>query len=202
MDANQQIPTPSVKALSGVEFLLIDSNAPSRVMIESASNAVKAGASVFFEPTSVPKAKQICENDSFIKNVSYAFPNEDELLAMSNTSVEGESTTDDLEHVKHAASNLLGRMRSDSSAHVVVTLGPRGVLLASKSGGPDSSVEHTVFPAEAISKVSSNGAGDTLCGAFIHALLNGADEKQAVRFGMKAAILSLQYEDGAISPYI
>jgi len=202
MDANQQIPTPSVEALSGVEFVLIDSNAPSRVMIESASNAAKAGASVFFEPTSVPKAKQICENDSFIKNVSYAFPNEDELFAMSDTPVEGESVSDDLEHVKHAASNLLGRMRSDSSAHVVVTLGPRGVLLASKSGGPDSIVEHTLFPAEAISKVSSNGAGDTLCGAFIHALLNGADEKQAVRFGMKAAILSLQYEDGAISPYI
>jgi len=202
MDANQQIPTPSVEALSETEYVLIDSNAPSRVMIESAVNAVKAGASVFFEPTSVPKAKQICENDSFIKNVSYAFPNEDELFAMSNIPVEGQNAADDLEHVKHAATSLLGRMRSDSPAHVIVTLGPRGVLLASKVGDPESSVEHTVFPAEAISKVSSNGAGDTLCGAFIHALLNGADEKQAIRFGMKAAILSLQYEDGAISPYI
>ncbi len=200
MDANQQIPTPSVEALSGTEIVLIDSNAQSRVMIESAANAVEAGASVFFEPTSVPKAKQICENDSFIKNVSYAFPNEDELFAMS-APVDGQNAGNDLEHVKLAATNLLGRMRSDSPAHVVVTLGPRGVLLASKVD-PESSVEHTVFPAEAISKVSSNGAGDTLCGAFIHALLNGADEKQAVRFGMKAAILSLQYEDGAISPYI
>jgi len=204
MDANQHIPTPSVAALSGVEFVLIDSNAPSRVMIESAANAVKACASVFFEPTSVPKAKKICENDSFIKNVSYAFPNEDELFAMSNTnkSVQGQNASDEFDHVKHAAASLLGRMRSDSSAHVVVTLGPRGVLLASKVGGPECSVEHTLFPAETISKVSSNGAGDTLCGAFIHALLNGADEKQAIRFGMKAAILSLQYEDGAISPYI
>mmetsp|Transcript_10897 Transcript_10897/g.15580 ORF Transcript_10897/g.15580 Transcript_10897/m.15580 type:complete len:203 (-) Transcript_10897:660-1268(-) len=202
MDANQHIPTPSVEALSGTEFVLIDSNAPSQVMIESAANAVKAGASVFFEPTSVPKAKQICEKDSFIKNVSYAFPNEDELFAMSKIPLEGQNAADDLEHVKHTATSLLGRMRPDSPAHVVVTLGPRGVLLASKVGGAESSVEHTVFPAEAISKVSSNGAGDTLCGAFIHALLNGADEKQAIRFGMKAAILSLQYEDGAISPYI
>jgi len=201
MIANQNIPTPSVEALSGVDFVLIDSNAPSHVMVDTAANAVKAGALVFYEPTSVPKAKQICENDSFIKHVSYAFPNEDELFAMSNTPVVEQSAADDFEHVKHAASKLLGRMRSDS-AHVVVTLGPRGVLLASKVGGSESSVEHTLFPAEVISKVSSNGAGDTLCGAFIHALLNGADEKQAIRFGMKAAILSLQYEGGAISPYI
>jgi len=201
MIANQTIPPPSVEALSGVDFVLIDSNAPSHVMVDTAANAVKAGALLLFEPTSVPKAKQICETDSFIRHVSYAFPNEDELFAMSNTPVVEQSAADDFEHVKHAASNLLGRMRSDS-AHVVVTLGPRGVLLASKVGGSQSCVEHTLFPAEVITKVSSNGAGDTLCGAFIHALLNGADEKQAIRFGMKAAILSLQYEDGAISPYI
>ena len=200
MDANTKIPTPSVDALSGVDFVLIDSNAPSHVMVEAAANAVKAGASVFFEPTSVPKAKQICKNDNFIKHVSYAFPNEDELFAMSNTPLQTQSASDDgFEHVKHAASNLLSRMRSDS-AHVVVTLGSRGAFLASKVG--ESSVEHTLFTAEVIPKVSSNGAGDTLCGAFIHALLNGADEKQALRFGMKSAILSLQYEDGAISPYI
>ena len=196
MKANQQIPFPSYEALMKAEFLLVDSNAPSQVMIEVADNAVKADTIVFFEPTSVPKAKKICENDSFLRNVSYAFPNEDELFAMTNTIAEEGR---DLDHVKAAASNLLGRMKHDS-AHLVVTLGERGVLLASKVG--QSHIEHTLFPAEVIEKVSSNGAGDTLCGAFIHALLNGADEKQAVRFGMKAAILSLRYEGGAISPYI
>ena len=201
MVANQSIPAPSVEALSDVDFVLIDSNAPRQVMIDAATNAVNAGALVCFEPTSVPKAKQICENDEFIRHVSYVFPNEDELFAMSNVTASEPSIGDD--DIKHAASSLLGRMKLDS-AHVVLTMGPKGVLLASKVGSPESNnIEFTLFPADPITDIkSSNGAGDTLCAAFIHALLNGANEKQAVSYGMRAAILSLQCAESAISPQI
>ena len=201
MAANQSIPAPSVEALSDVDFVLIDSNAPRQVMIDAATNAVNAGALVCFEPTSVPKARQICENDEFIRHVSYIFPNEDELFAMGNVTASDASVGDD--GIKHAASSLLGRMRLDF-AHVVLTMGPCGVLLASKVGSPESSnIEFTVFPADPITDIkSSNGAGDTLCAAFIHALLNGANEKEAVTYGMRAAILSLNCAESAISPQI
>lgn len=199
MVANKSIPVPTAKDLLGVEFVLIDANAPCQAMVEAARNAVTAGAQVLFEPTSVPKAKQICKDDSFIKYTSYAFPNEYELFAMSQIE---QSAEDDVQQLKHAASRLLSRMRPDF-AHVVITLGKRGVMLASKIAGPGSSVEFTLFPADLISTIeSSNGAGDTLCGAFIHALMNGANEKEAVRFGMRAAILSLQCAESAISPRI
>ena len=44
------------------------------------------------------------------------------------------------------------------------------------------------------------GAGDTLAGAFVNALLNGYSEEDAVMIGMQKAVLSLRCEDSAISP--
>ena len=49
---------------------------------------------------------------------------------------------------------------------------------------------------------NSTGAGDTLCGAFVHALLEGKDEAEAVQVGMDAAVKSLACGDRAISPEI
>lgn len=111
-----------------------------------------------------------------------------------------EANSDEWKVVKDAASKVLSRMAS--KAHVVITLGSRGVLLASKKD-PSLSPVFMHFPADLVTDIkSSNGAGDTLCGAFIHALLKGATEEDAVRFGMKTALLSLDCAQHAISPDI
>lgn len=202
MDALTKIPIPSVDELQGIEYLVMDSNAPAEAITRAAKNGSEAGSLVCFEPTSVPKAKVLASNNEFLECLSYVFPNEDELLAMAESSndrlgYEISGSTDDDTHIRDAASRLLSRMKSDQ-AHIVVTLGSRGVLLASKES---SSFKH--FPADKVSEIkSSNGAGDTLAGSFIHALLQGADEEEAVWFGMKAALLSLDCAQHAISPEI
>ncbi|KAL7534197.1 hypothetical protein ACHAWF_004746 [Thalassiosira exigua] len=198
MEALSKIPVPSsAEELEGVEFLVLDANAPVEAMTMAAQAGSLAGSLVCFEPTSVPKAKLLSGSDCFVEHLSYIFPNEDELFAMAGARPDSErehEASDEFECVKAAASKLLARMKPDTAAHVVITLGSRGVMLASKG----DQFKH--FPADAVSDIeSSNGAGDTFCGAFIHSLLRGANEEEAVGFGMKAALLSLDCAEHAIA---
>lgn len=199
MEALSRIPIVSADDLIGVEYLVLDSNAPLETLIAVAKNGVKAGCLVCFDPTSVPKARLISRCNDFLECLNFVFPNKDELLAMaeelndgSETLSENSNTSDEYEHLRYSASTLLSRMKADNAC-IVITLGKAGVLLASKS-----KFEH--FPSSVLSDVkSSNGAGDTLCGAFIHALLQGASLEEAVKFGMDASLLSL-CDEKAISP--
>eukprot|EP00970_Alexandrium_tamarense_P005775 scaffold940_cov201-Alexandrium_tamarense.AAC.5 len=123
MDALTEIPIPSVEELTGVEYLVLDANAPIDSVIQITKNAVEASSIVCFEPTSVPKARQLCQSDDFL--------------------------------------NVMPQIHS------------------------------------------SNGPGDTFCGAFVHSLSSRKDSvHDAVRFAMKAAVLSLNYEERAISPEV
>lgn len=207
MDVLSHIPIPSISDLEGVEFLLLDANLPVERAMEASRRGVQAGCKVCFEPTSVTKSKTLVLFD-FLRFVTYAFPNEDELLAMANIFVSDEVISDgesgveykDLEVIKHAAGVLLSKMKSDGQ--IVITLGKRGVLLAMNSHSGEAPV-YIHFPAEVVADASSsNGPGDTLCGAFIHSLLTGSDSAAAVRFGMEAAVLSLRHESSAISPLL
>jgi pseudouridine kinase len=204
MEALSRIPIVLVEDLIGVEFLVLDSNAPLDTLTMIVKNGVKAGCLICFDPTSVPKARLVSRCNDFVECLNFIFPNKDELLAMAeelnDRSESLSESADEYEHIQHSASILLSRMKPDY-AHIVITLGKNGVLLASKAGGdvPSfSKFEH--FPAKVVSDInSSNGAGDTLCGAFIHALLQGASVEEAVKFGMDASLLSLS-DQKAISP--
>ncbi len=207
MNVLSEIPVPSCEDLKGVDFLVLDANAPLNRIIDTVQNAQSVGVKdIFFEPTSVPKARAISQNEDILRCLSVAFPNEDELIAMVSASCNGvdcvtQSQNIDLNEefrsVKIPAISLLLKMR-ENSAHLVITMGSEGVLLATKSL---SGIEFKHFAATHIPVVSScNGAGDTLAGAFISALLDGCDVETAVKFGMDAAILSLQCSERAISP--
>lgn len=208
MSVLSKIPIPTVEELESVDILVLDSNASVDAVTTAARNGVKAGSLVCFEPTSVPKAQLLSCNNEFMECLSYIFPNEDELFAMvkalDSGKVEHDEVKDDpveYKEVRNAASKLLASM-IPGKAHAVITLGSRGVLLASRIDSL-STPEFRHFPAAFVSEIkSSNGAGDTLCGTFIHALLQGAKEEEAVRHGMKAALLSLDCAHSAISPDI
>ena len=207
MQALSRIPIPSIEELRGVEYLVLDSNAPVEALVTAARNATQAGALVSFEPTSIPKAILLSSSNEFLQHVSFMFPNEDELFAMAKVTDVGiesgqkEESTDEYTHIRDAASKLLMRMVSDK-AHIIITLGSRGVLLASKTASSSCPV-FMHFPADAVLDVkSSNGAGDTLCGAFIHALMENTSVEEAIKFGMKAALLSLDCAEHAISPQV
>jgi pseudouridine kinase len=198
MAALSKIPIPSVEELVGVELLVLDANATPEALLQAAKNGIEAGCRVCLDPTSVPKARLLSRSEEFLRSLHYIFPNKDELLTMAEESGGGLALVGS-DNIHAAASFLLPRMATDSN--IIITLGRSGVLLASKMSDEPPEFEH--FPAESVPEImSSNGAGDTLCGAFIHALLQGAKVDEAVRFGMKAAMLSLDCVEHAISPAV
>lgn len=189
-----KIKIPDEETLSHADYLIVDANAPIESLVEAAKNARWAGTKVCFEPTSVPKAAMVSRNNQFMSSLTYAFPNIHELSAMSGQS---NLVSDDL--IQSAAKMVLNRMNQTES-HLVITMGTKGVMLASKY-----EVKPIIFKRFEATVIPSNnctGAGDTLAGAFIHALLNGHNEEEAVKLGMEKAILSIQCEDRAISPMI
>lgn len=202
MNVLSSIPVPSPETLRHADMLVMDANAPVDTLIEAAHSAVHAGVKVFFEPTSVPKSAQLGRRKDFLSYLTYAFPNADELMAMADGWTDSpedlnEAFQDNMQTIKCAAEELLEQMRPDQ-AHLVITMGKDGVLLASKVNA-EVTFEH--FPAaNGVNVRNSTGAGDTLCGAFIHALLERKDEAEAVRIGMDAAVKSLGCADRAISP--
>ncbi len=212
MNVLTKIEPPSDETLQQAEMVVFDANPPVKVLRETARRAVALGVKVAFEPTSVPKAKAVARDPSFLSFVTYAFPNYDELVAMVMASESASQLDNDhnnnnnnmakllddekyYEHVQILASKLLGKMREES--HVLVTLGEKGAVLCSRNGNP----RFRHFPAQTGVKVqNTTGAGDSMCAGFLHALLQGRNENDAVLVGMKAAVLSLQSSETTIAP--
>ena len=206
------IQPPSQKVLEQADFLVMDANPPVSVMHQTALYAHRAGVKVFLEPTSVAKALKVAKDESLMSCLTFASPNLDELSAMAD----GWSTTpddhdvllydDELSRVRPLAEKVIRRM-SPEGAHLLVTCGAKGVLLASKepSSSTDNSSSSKVtfqrFPAKKVLDVkNATGAGDTLSGAFIHAILEGKTVAEAVSIGIEAATMSLEWSDSAIAP--
>ena len=147
----------------------------------------------------------VAQEPAFLRCLKGAFPNLDELIAMRDAAC-GESSAsvndkDDLEddEIIDMADELLDHMLPES--FLVVTLGARGVCLVSK--GDD---DNCIFPVDAVTEPvdvqNCTGAGDTLCGAFLHAMLQGRSREDAVVWGMKAAAMSLRSSGRTIAPDI
>jgi pseudouridylate synthase / pseudouridine kinase len=199
MAVMSMIQRPSNRVLATAKILVVDANPPIELLRETASEASDLGVEVYFEPTSVPKARLAAQDETFLRSLTGAFPNVYELIAMRDaacgaTGDLGEPGLD-MPEIKYIAAQLLDQM-SPKKATLVVTLGCEGVLLASKefqqAPGSDDKYHFRHFPVtEEVDVQNSTGAGDTLCGAFLHALLEGKDEVDAVSLGMQAASMSL-----------
>ena len=204
MQVFEHMPIPTSMSLRSAQFLVMDANPPIHVLEEIAEIAREYGVKVCFEPTSVPKARLVSENAKLLSYISYAFPNLDELMAMADciTDVPGWMEADllkmpNLRHEESAAAIVLQHMHP-SEACLVVTMGLRGVLLATKEG-EERRFQH--FPVkDMVTVTNATGAGDSLCGAFIAALIYGKSHFDAVHCGMEAAKLSVQTEESAVAP--
>lgn len=202
MKVLSHIPKPLPMDWNNVQYFILDANPPLETMLEASKTAVEQNVKVFWDPTSVPKAQIGAANSEFLSCLTYASPNQDELIAMAQASgwITSKSSEDDT--IKEAAQFLLEKMNPKADVHLIITLGEKGVLLASRYSS-FTSLEYTYFEIEAKTIVENcTGAGDTLSGAFVCALLEGMDEKAAVRVGMEAAIMSIHCVDRAISPFL
>jgi pseudouridylate synthase / pseudouridine kinase len=188
---------PDDETLAAAKYLVLDANLPKLVIAQLAQRANALGTSVVFEPTSVPKAHDV---DLFLKFVSFAFPNTAELEAMvdhPNKRTMG---------VEEQMTHVLARMHP-LSATLIVTAGQHGVYAGVRrqvsNEAPTVTITTTFYPVERILPVANaTGAGDTLVGAFLHAMLQHRSLDEAIQFGMKAAEVSLQCHDSAVSPLL
>ena len=107
-------------------------------------------------------------------SIDYLIPNESEAAALSGVAV------DSLDTAQAAATKLIDM----GAGKVIITLGAQGSLFAD-----GNSFQH--FPAPSVKAVDTTAAGDTFVGGFAAALAAGKGEAEAIRFGQKAAALSV-----------
>lgn len=69
---------------------------------------------------------------------------------------------------------------------LIVTLGEEGVTFCDKNG------EVNIIPSEDVTVVDTTGAGDTFNGAFAHAIANGYEIMDAIRFANKCSSIAIQ----------
>jgi len=183
------VETPPRAIIQTADALVLDGNPPLEIMRQAAIDTSEAGKKVFLDPTSVPKAAVIAEDDVLMSCISMAFPNSDELKAMAQEESSPQNDFD-LEELKRIAAIVLERL-NPVEAHLVVTMGGNGVLLGSKQQNvPLPSFRHFPIREEVLIE-NATGAGDTFCGAFIHAVLTGSSIEEAVKVGMDVACHSL-----------
>jgi pseudouridine-5'-phosphate glycosidase/sugar/nucleoside kinase (ribokinase family) len=194
MEALAQVTAPSFRILRYAKAVVMDSNLPIPVLRETAERAAKIGIPVYLDPTSVPKAKRISEDETLLSLVTTAFPNFDELEAMAQCLIVDSESQTALMTLEELAVTVLSKLNPTGPAQLVVTLAEKGVFLAMRQL-PVSALSSPIFqrfPADPnATVVNATGAGDTLCGAYIHAILQGKSTIDAIHEGISAASLSL-----------
>jgi pseudouridine-5'-phosphate glycosidase/sugar/nucleoside kinase (ribokinase family) len=204
MDVLKYIQPPPQEVINQASLLFLDANAPVTILHQTALYACSAGTKVFFEPTSVPKAALASRHEGFLSCITYASPNIDELSALAdgwrNTTDDHDilESDDDLSLVRPLAEKVINRMHPNE-AYLIITCGAKGVLLVSRKG-LGGALAYQRFAAPKMVVQNATGAGDSLCGAFIHAIMNGKTVSEAVEFGMQAASMSLQCLEKTIAP--
>ncbi|GMP47534.1 hypothetical protein CsSME_00015221 [Camellia sinensis var. sinensis] len=122
--------------------MMVDANLSPPTLEASCRMAAESGIPVWFEPVSVVKSKRVV---SVVKHITFASPNEDELIAMANALSCGEVFSPiqkDNKKNKCSTESLFQMLRpaiwvllEEGIKVVVVTLGSDGVLLCS-NGAP------------------------------------------------------------------
>ncbi|XP_059314174.1 pseudouridine kinase [Lycium ferocissimum] len=123
--------------ISSTPILMVDANLNSSSLEASCQMAAQFNTPVWFEPVSVAKSRRIA---SVVQYVTFASPNEDELVAMANAI----SGRDIFQPIRHSSTKLskdsffqmlkpaISVLLYKGVKVVVVTLGSEGVLLCSK----------------------------------------------------------------------
>ncbi|XP_006633626.3 uncharacterized protein [Lepisosteus oculatus] len=213
MDIHQQITEQYVskfeEQLISASLVCLDGNVPSSTIEYVCSIARKHAVPVWYEPTDTNKACKPFLSDSW-KSLTYTSPNLSELQAMNQAL--GLSTPAELptlmEDVFQSAV-ALSRPLLEHLVCVIVTLGPRGVVMCSKSedgtvclqprnkqqNGRLCAIHYPAIPISAENIVNVSGAGDSLAAGMMAGILRKLDTDMCVNMGLLAAHLSLGSHD-------
>ncbi len=114
-------------------------------------------------------------SDALLRCCDWIIPNENEAAKLTGVAVA------DVDGAKAAARVIKQRA---ACPNVIVTLGANGVWL-------DTPAFTGHLPGFKVRAVDTVGAGDTFIGAFVTRLVEGADAREAARFGCAAAALAV-----------
>jgi len=184
------------------QIVFVDANVPQDTIIRL-TEIIGDDNKLWFEPTSVPKSIKVATS-SILHKIHYISPNKFELAAIANAlDPTIELTATDIKACKENIRTLLNA----GVQNVIVKMGADGVLVGSRNfiSGTDEIIDgihyHHYAPLQPEKIVSVTGAGDSLAGATIFALLQGKSLDESVRFGLLSAKLSLE-SDSAVSPMV
>ncbi|MCE1179142.1 MAG: carbohydrate kinase family protein [Micrococcales bacterium] len=166
--------------ITGADLVVAEGNLPAEVIGRVLDLAAERAVPVVVEPVSVAKAARLSPALSTERPVLAITPNVDELAAL--VGLDGSGALADEAAVVAAARALHDR----GIEHVWVRRGTSGSLLASRDGSA------VCIAAPRVDALDVTGAGDSMTGAFVHALLRGDSPVRAAVFGQAAAGLTVQ----------
>lgn len=177
---------------AGENTIIVDSGANSTVRVEDADRAAIAESDVLLLQLEIPLPTVLeaassarAAGTTTILNAAPMAPLSRDVLDSVDVLVVNEHEADQL-RAESGVDNL-----TQLVATVVVTLGGAGAELHARGA------EVVRVPAPSVPVVDSTGAGDTFCGAFAAAVGEGSEPRDALRFAVAAASLSVQRE-GAV----
>jgi len=157
--------------LASAAFVLADCNLPAEVLANLIVRGRSAGCRIAIDTTSTPKAARLPRD---LAGVDILFTNRDEAAAL-------------LGGAPKAPQAVVVALRARGAAHVVLTLGRAGCLVADDTGV-------TRVPAVATVTRDVTGAGDALVAGTLHRLLAGAALADAARSGVRLAAMTVASE--------
>lgn len=161
--------------LENCDVLLAQLEVPPAASLRAAQvarNAASAGVRFILNPA---PARQ--DAADLIRLADILVPNEVEAMGLTGVIASGESAAP-------GPAEAARRLREQGAPVVVITLGARGVLLATDAGE-----QH--FPAHPVNVVDTTAAGDAFCGALAVALAEGRELADAVAFANAAGALAV-----------
>ncbi|XP_022016788.1 pseudouridine kinase [Helianthus annuus] len=124
------------RSIASAPIMMVDANLSLPALKMSCQLATEVGTPVWFEPVSVAKSKRIA---SVAKYVTFASPNEDELISMANSLSNKQKLPTITKNNNTTISSLFQQLKpaiwvllETGIKVVILTLGSKGVLLCSK----------------------------------------------------------------------
>lgn len=159
----------ALTAIDACDLVLMQLETPMPTIEYVASLAAERGKRVVLNP-----APAATLSEQLLKNLYLITPNETEAELITGIPVRDERSAEQAARTIHRA----------GVRHVIVTLGKKGALL--REGG-----RCEVIPAYRVEAVDTTAAGDVFNAGLVVALSEGRNLTDAVRFGAKAAAISV-----------
>lgn len=157
--------------IAGCKLFMTQLETPVEASLKGLELARGSGVATLFNP-----APAIPLGGEMLRLCDYVIPNESEASILTGIS----------EIDPGNAGDAARKLQDMGAKTVILTLGENGAYV---NTGEDDGVHVPALHCGAV--VETTGAGDSFCGAFAHALVNGTDSLSATRYAVAAASLSV-----------